>query len=87
MRVARKFLTSQLASVPWLLANIIVKYMDIISRVLARHTTSNLIVMDGPCLLEHMKKGENSTYVHADSKLTTMRVATYMAIWLAKFVY
>ena len=39
--------------------------MDTISRVLARHTTGNLIVMDGPCLLGHrVKKGE---YVHADS--------------------
>ena len=47
----------------WLLANTIVKYMDIISRVLALQTTGNLIVTDGPCLLGHrVKKGEDSTY-------------------------
>ena len=33
--VAREFLVSQLASMPWLLASIILKYIDIISRVLA----------------------------------------------------
>ena len=47
-----------------LLTSIIVKYMDIISRVLAQHTTSNLIVMDGPCLLGHQEtKGEDSAYM------------------------
>ena len=40
------------------------KYMNIISRVLAQHTISNLIVMDGPCLLGHwMKNGEDNTYM------------------------
>ena len=39
-------------------------YIVIISRVLARHTTSNLIVTDGLCLLGHqVKKGEDSTYM------------------------
>ena len=62
MRVACKFLASHLMSMPWLLASIIVKYMDIISRVLAWHTIGNLIVTDGPCLLENrVKKGEDST--------------------------
>ena len=56
MHVARKFLMSQLVSIPWLLASIIVKYMDIISRVLAWHATSNLIVTDGPCLLGHQER-------------------------------
>ena len=41
--VACKFLTNQLTSVLLLLASIIVKYMDIISRVLAQHTSGNLI--------------------------------------------
>ena len=54
--VAREFLTSQLMSMPWLLTRIIVKYMDTISIVLAWHSTSNLIVMDGPCLLGHRVK-------------------------------
>ena len=53
-----------LVSMPWLLARIIVKYMDIISRVLAWHTTSNLIVTNGPCLLGHLvKKEKDSTYM------------------------
>ena len=44
------------------------KYMDIISRVLARQTTSNLIVMDRPCLQGHqVKKGEDSTYMQIRS--------------------
>ena len=44
---------------PCLLVSIIVKYMDIISRVLVWHTIGNLIVTDGPCLLGHgVKKGE-----------------------------
>ena len=47
-RVACKFLMSQLVRMPLLLASIIVKYMDIISTVLARNTTGNLIVTDGP---------------------------------------
>ena len=42
-----------LASMPWLLTSTIVKYMDIISRVLAWHITGDLIVTDGPCLLGH----------------------------------
>ena len=46
-RVARKFLTSQLANMPWLLAIIIVKYINIISRVLAQNTTGNFIVTNG----------------------------------------
>ena len=55
---------SQLMSIPWLLASIIVKYMDIISRVLAHHTTSNLIVTDGPGLVGHrVKKGEDSMFM------------------------
>ena len=54
--VARKFLMSQLISMPWLLTSIIVKYMDIISRVIVQHTTSNLIIMDGPCPLGHRVK-------------------------------
>ena len=36
-----------------LLASIIIKYMDNISRLLAWHSTGNLIVMDGCCLLGH----------------------------------
>ena len=56
MHVVREFLTRQLTSKPWLLTSIIVKYMDIISRVLARHTTGNFIIMDGPCLLGHRVK-------------------------------
>ena len=52
-------LVSQLTNMPWLLAGIIVKYMDIISRVLIWHTIGNLIVTVGPCLLGHrVKKGE-----------------------------
>ena len=59
---------SQLAGMPWVLASIIVKYMDIISRVLAQHTTSNLIITDGPCLLGHqVKKGEDSVYLQIHS--------------------
>ena len=55
---------NQLVSMPWLLANITVKYMDIISRVLVRHTTGNFIVTDGPCLLGYqVKKGEDSSYM------------------------
>ena len=55
-------------SMPMLLASIIIKYMDIVSRVLARLTTGNLIVMDGPCLLRHrVKKGEDSTYMQIRS--------------------
>ena len=62
------FVASQLTSMPWLLISIIVKYMDIISRVLARHTADNLVVTDGPCLLGHrVKKGENSTYMEIRS--------------------
>ena len=53
-----------LMSMLWLLISIIVKYMNIVSRVLAQHTTSNLIVMDGPCLLGHrVKEGEDSIYM------------------------
>ena len=56
---------SQLVRMPWLLTDIIV---DIISRVLARHTTGNLIVMDGPCLLGHcVNKGEDSMYMQIHS--------------------
>ena len=62
MSVACEFLASKLASMPWLLPSINVKYMDIISGVLAQHTMGNLIVTDRPCLLGHrMKKGEDST--------------------------
>ena len=50
MYVAHELFASPLTNIPWLLTSIIVKYMDIISKVLARHTTGNLIVMDGPCL-------------------------------------
>ena len=54
-----------LMSMPWLLTSIIIKHMDIISRMLARHTIGNLIVVDGPCLLGHrVKKGEDSTYMY-----------------------
>ena len=64
MHVAHKFLMGQLASMPWVLTSIFVKCMDIISRVLAHHTNSNLIVTDGPCLLGHqVKKGEDSAYM------------------------
>ena len=60
MHVADEFFASQLTSMPWLLASKIVQYMDIISRVLARHTIGNLIIMGGPCLLGHqLKKGED----------------------------
>ena len=60
MQVACEFLTSM----PWLLAIIIVKHMDIISKVLVRLTTGNLIKTDGPCLLGHrMKIGEDSMYM------------------------
>ena len=62
--VVCEFLASKLASMPWLLPSIIVKYMDIISRVLAQHTMGDLIVTDRPCLLGHrVKKGEDSTYM------------------------
>ena len=55
----------QVMSMPWLLTNIIV---DIISRVLAQHTTGNLIVMDGPCLLgRRVNKGEDSMYMQIHS--------------------
>ena len=38
--------------------------MDIIGKVLARHTTGNLIVTDEPCLLGHQaKKGEDNMYM------------------------
>ena len=45
--------------------------MDAISRVLAWNTAGNLILMDGSCLLGYQvkkgeKKGEDSTYIHAD---------------------
>ena len=40
-------------SMLWLLVSIIVKYIDIISRVLAQHTTGNLTVTDEPCLPGH----------------------------------
>ena len=51
-------------SMPWLLVSIVVKYMNIISRVLAWHSTSNLVVMDGLCLLGYrVKKGEDSMYI------------------------
>ena len=60
-------LTSQLMSMPWLLASII-KYVDIISIVLARHTTGNLIVTDGPCIVGHqVKKQKDSTYMQIHS--------------------
>ena len=50
---------------PWLLTSIIVKYMDIMSRVLAWHTTGNLIVTDGSCVLgPRVKKGEDSTWTY-----------------------
>ena len=58
-----EFLASRVASylrMLWLLAIIIVEYMDIVNRVLARHITGNLIVMDGPCLSGHrVKKDED----------------------------
>ena len=64
MSSTRVLLASQFVSMPWLLTSIIIKYMDIISRVLARHTTSNLIITDGPYLLGHrVKKGEDSKYM------------------------
>ena len=54
-------LASQLMSIPWLLTSII-KYMDIVSIVLARHTTSNLIVTDEACVVGHrVKKQKDST--------------------------
>ena len=56
MSSAHVLLSSQLASMSWLLTSIIVKYMDIISRLLARHATGNLIVTDGLCLLGHRVK-------------------------------
>ena len=60
-------------------SQVIVKYMDIISTVLSRHTTNNLIVTDGPCLLGTTSseeiKGEDSMY-------TPMCVATYIATWI-----
>ena len=37
----------------WLLVSIIVKYMDVISRVLAQYMTGNLIVTDEACLPGH----------------------------------
>ena len=47
--------------------------MDIISTVVARHTTSDVIVMDGPCLLGcQVKNGKDNTYM-------PMCVATYAA--------
>ena len=72
MYVAHKFLMSQLASMPWLLTSIIVKlivkYTDIVSSMLAQHTTGNLIVADEPCLLGHrVKKGEDSMYMQIHS--------------------
>ena len=64
----RMLLASQLASMPLLPTSIIVKYMDIVSRVLARHTTGNLIVTDGPCQLGHqVKKRDDSTYMQIHS--------------------
>ena len=58
MHTVSEFLASQLASMSLLLATIIVNYMDIISTVLAQHTTDNFIAMDGPCLLGHRVKKE-----------------------------
>ena len=61
---AHVLLASQLTGMPWLLPSIIVKYMVIISRVLAQHSTGNLIVTDGPCLTGHrVKKGKDSMYM------------------------
>ena len=55
-------------SMPWLLASIIVKYVDIMSRVLAWHTTGNLIITDGPYLLGHqVKKVEESMHMQIHS--------------------
>ena len=55
-------LASEPASMSWLLVSIHVKYMDIISTVLARHTTGNLIIMGhdywGIC-----EEGKNSIYM------------------------
>ena len=62
---------------PWLLASIIVEYMDIISRVLAWHSTGNLIITDGPCLLGHqVKKGEDSTWTYLQIANYYMCIAT-----------
>ena len=73
MHVACEFLASQLVSMPWLLARIIVKYMDIISGVLDQHITGNLVITDGSCLLvPQVKKGEE--VVH-----TCRFVASYYA--------
>ena len=45
-------------------ASIIVKYMDIISGVLAWYSTGNLIITDGPCLLGHqVKKREDNMWI------------------------
>ena len=57
MCVAREFLVSKLTGMPWLLVSKIVKYIDTLSRVLALHTTGNLIVMDGLCLLSEERRG------------------------------
>ena len=62
MYAAHELLARQLMIMPWLLASIIISYMDIISRVLARHTTSNFIT-DGPSQLVHrVQKGKDTTY-------------------------
>ena len=51
--------------------------MDIISRVLAWHSTGNLIVMRGPCLLgDRVKKGEDSTWMYMQIANYYMHIAT-----------
>ena len=65
----------------WLLASIIVKYMEFISRVLTRHTTGDLIIwLDGPCLLGHWgKKGEDSMYMQIASYYVFSYIHGYIA--------
>ena len=54
--------------------------MDIISKVLARHTTNNLIIMDGPCLLGYQaKKEEDSMYMHVANYYEYSYVSGYIA--------
>ena len=80
--VARRFRASQLTSMSWLLSSIIVKYMDIISRALAWHTTDNLLVRDGPCLLGHrVKKGEDSRYTLFVAKYYLLRCTVLMYLF------
>ena len=51
--------------------------MNIITRVLAWHSTGNLIITDGPCLLVHqVKKGEDSMWTHMQMANYYMHIAT-----------